>query len=88
MIDVNLLLSRPGALRVIPCDYIGDPFEDWSCVRSPSRAERRRRLGHPQRVVTRYRANGNYIHDRPNNCVYAHPDDIVRLERALGEMAV
>jgi hypothetical protein len=30
------------------------PFEDWSEVRSPSRAARRRRQGHPQRIRTYY----------------------------------
>ena len=74
-----------GSLRLIACDYIGDPYEDWSQVRSRSRAERCRRRGHPQRVVTRYRANGNCIHDVPNNCIYAHPVDIVRIERMIWE---
>lgn len=39
--------------RVIMSDALTKSVEDWSGCRSPSRAMRRRRQGHPQHVVTR-----------------------------------
>lgn len=39
-----------GGFRVRLDDLLVDTREDWSGVRSPSRARRRRRQGHPQRI--------------------------------------
>lgn len=39
-------------VRIIEDLNMTDPVEDWSRVRSPSRAERRRRAGHRQNVRT------------------------------------
>ena len=39
------------AVRVIEDRKLVDMVEDWSRVRSPSRAERRRRLGHRQNIT-------------------------------------
>lgn len=72
-------------IRLIDSEMIGDPYEDWSQVRSPSRAARRRRQGHPQRIVTRYRANGNVFHDKARNVIYVHPHDRLKIERMLRE---
>jgi hypothetical protein len=41
-------------LQIIEDPNMVTPYEDWSQVRSPSRAARRRHK-HPQRIVTRYR---------------------------------
>lgn len=40
-----------NAVRVIEDRTLVDMVEDWSRVRSPSRAERRRRLGHRQNIT-------------------------------------
>ncbi len=72
-----------GGLRLIASKYVGDQYEDWSQVRSHGRAARRRKLGHPQRIVIRYKPNGKYLHDVVNHCIIAHPDDIHRLELAV-----
>ena len=42
-------------LRIVEDPYMAETVEDWSDVRSPARARRRRRQGHPQRIhyVTR-----------------------------------
>jgi hypothetical protein len=42
-----------GGLQIIEDPYMFDVVEDWSGVRSRSRAERRRRQGHKQRVKLR-----------------------------------
>ena len=39
-----------GGIRIIEDRNLVDMVEDWSGVRSPSRAERRRRQGHRQRI--------------------------------------
>lgn len=83
---MSRLYGGPGminGLRIIDNEMIGDPYEDWSGVRSRSRAERRRRQGHPQRVVTRYSPNGTCLHDVNMNCVFMHPIDRMRLEREI-----
>lgn len=72
-------------LRIIESDAIGDPYEDWSMVRSPGRARRRLRQGHRQNIVTRYRANGQVFHDKGRNTLYVHPHDRPELERKLME---
>jgi hypothetical protein len=45
-----------GGLRIIENRHMVDgPLEDWSNVRSPSRAARRRKRGFPQRIRIFYR---------------------------------
>lgn len=39
-----------GGLRIIERPDMVDPVEDWSRVRSPSRARRRMKAGHPQHM--------------------------------------
>lgn len=46
---LNGLTSFSG-LRILESDHMVDQVEDWSQVRSPARAERRRRRGFPQRI--------------------------------------
>lgn len=75
-------LGMFAGIRIFDTEIVGDPYEDWSGVRSRGRADRRLKLGHPQRIVTRYRANGKCIHDKANNVIYMHPIDRIRLEAA------
>ena len=76
-------LASLSGIRVITNDAVGDPYEDWSGVRSPGRARRRRAGGHPQRIVVRYRANGQFYHDRLHNAIICHPDDYVRIQQKI-----
>lgn len=62
------------------------PFEDWSQVRSPSRARRRRRQGHPQRIRFYYKPNPNAFHDPSNGVLYMHPATAAELRRKLSEL--
>ena len=52
MINPSAALRFAG-VRVVAVPDMVDIVEDWSRVRSPARARRRRWLGHPQRVVAR-----------------------------------
>lgn len=76
-----------SGLRIVDSAIVGDPWEDWSGVRSHGRAARRRKMGHPQRIVTRYRANGKAVHDKAAGVIYIHPDDRRKLETILRERA-
>jgi hypothetical protein len=40
-------------MRIVRDIHMTDTVEDWSRVRSPGRARRRRKLGHPQNIVYR-----------------------------------
>lgn len=51
--------------------------EDWSRVRSPARARRRARLGHPQNIRTILVPDPNFY--RHGNVVVGHPETIRRL---------
>lgn len=44
-----------NSVRIIESAEAYEPVEDWSRVRSPSRAERRRRQGHRQNIVVRHK---------------------------------
>lgn len=46
--------------------------EDWSKVRSPARA-RRRRKKHPQNITAKYKPDGKYIFDERQRAIYCHP---------------
>jgi hypothetical protein len=46
-------LGSIAGLRIVEDASLSDPVEDWSRVRSPARAARRRRRGFPQRIVIR-----------------------------------
>lgn len=39
--------------RIVEDRSLVNMVEDWSLVRSPGRARRRRRLGHPQNIIIR-----------------------------------
>lgn len=45
------MLLRYNGYDVFLNDQLVDTVEDWSGVRSPGRARRRRLQGHPQRIV-------------------------------------
>lgn len=82
---MNPLFSDYGGLRIIDSEIVGEPYEDWSQVRSPGRAARRRKRGFKQRIVTRYRATGKVLHDIVNNVIYMHPHDRLKFDRMLRE---
>ena len=68
-------------LRIIenPLMTIG-PFEDWSRVRSPARA-RRRRSRHPQRITLFYKPSPHFFR-LPDGSIVCHPDMARKLKEA------
>lgn len=48
----RVVLPMKAGIRIIEDWKMTDAVEDWSRVRSPSRAERRRRQGHRQNIRT------------------------------------
>lgn len=85
MMNFNPLLGLYGGIQIIETDSVGDPWQDWSKVRSPGRAIRRLRRGFKQRIVTRYRANGKCFHDKVRNVIFLHPHDAIKLRAAVPE---
>lgn len=74
-----------GGLAVIGDPHMTDTVEDWSAVRSPSRAARRRRQGHPQRI--RYVERPKPRLYQIGNKLVGHPETIRQLTNALAQQA-
>ena len=71
------------ALRLIESVHmVIGPFEDWSQVRSPGRARRRLKRGHPQRIRFYYKPDPNLL-QLPNNTIVGHPATLARLRKEL-----
>jgi len=66
-----------GGLDIIEDPNAVERYEDWSRVRSPSRALRRLRYGHRQNIVVKVKPAAFHLGGR----VIAHPS-IVRALRA------
>ena len=64
-------------------NLLDGPFEDWSRVRSPSRA-RRRRAKHRQNIRVYHTPSKNLL-KLPNGDVVGHPATIRALERKLAD---
>lgn len=58
------------------------PFEDWSKVRSPARARRRRRRGYPQRIRIYHLPDPNLIQVVTGD-MYGHPATIAKLMQKI-----
>jgi hypothetical protein len=69
--------------RVITSDLmVIGPIEDWSEVRSPSRAARRRKQGHRQRIKYVYLPDPNLR--RMGDTLVGHPVTVAKLDKAFG----
>jgi hypothetical protein len=67
-------LPSLGGIRILASEHMPtDTVEDWSRVRSPGRAARRRRQGHPQRIGYRQEPKRMVVHDTAQNVLYVHP---------------
>lgn len=76
-------LFRPHALdglRIVEDPYMVETVEDWSHVRSPSRASRRRRQGHRQRIRLLIRPKQQVISGMGR--LIMHPEVAARLRAA------
>lgn len=80
---LNHDVSAICGLRLIETSLMTvGPFEDWSQVRSPSRA-RRRRAKHQQRIRYYRKPDPNVMIDRANGVIYGHPVTLAHLRAAL-----
>jgi hypothetical protein len=64
--------SIPFGLRVIQSEAMVDPAEDWSGVRSPSRARRRRLRGFMQNIRHYWKPKDGFV-QLPNGDIVMHP---------------
>ncbi len=88
-----MIFGQPtfSAVRIIESVEAYEPVEDWSRVRSPSRAERRRRQGHRQNIEIRHKpialqhADGYFIVHPGSGSVthYLHPAIADQLRREI-----
>lgn len=73
--DFTPMTVRPamisGGLDIFENELLTITVEDWSNVRSPSRAKRRRKRGFPQRVKTEVRPDPKAY--RIGSRIYMHP---------------
>ncbi len=77
--------ALPGGLRIIESKQLVDRNEDWSRVRSPSRARRRMRQGHRQNIIVTYTPKTIAYHMPHENAVVMHPDMARQLRARLQE---
>lgn len=63
-----------SGLRIIRDINMTDTVEDWSRVRSPGRARRRRKLGYPQNIVYRRVPKKDLF--RIGDTLVGHPETI------------
>jgi len=77
--DIGML--QPFGLQIIEDRHMVDIVEDWSDVRSPSRAARRRKRGFPQRIrIMEVPKKEAY---RMGNKVVMHPVRAMELRRQI-----
>lgn len=76
-------VSSYGGIRLIADPHMVDVVEDWSEVRSPSRAARRLRQDHRQRIRYREVPKPDIIHLPGEGVMVAHPETIAKLNARL-----
>ncbi|MGU3666132.1 hypothetical protein ACLBX9_18260 [Methylobacterium sp. A49B] len=82
----SMLLGPPGlgGIRIFASELMPtDTVEDWSEVRSPSRAARRRRQGHCQRIAYREVPRREILYVEAQNAMFMHPVVLAEFEIAL-----
>jgi hypothetical protein len=80
-------VSRMGGVRIIEDATLVCRVEDWSRVRSPSRAARRRRQGHPQNIRTVEAPSADAITMDGGRSFIMHPETARRLYAMIDEAA-
>lgn len=79
----SMMAAVPIAPRIVENSLLMESYEDWSQVRSPSRARRRMKLGHRQRVryLQRPMRKGFEI----DGVIYVHPEILREMKRSLAK---
>ncbi|MDH2313118.1 hypothetical protein [Methylobacterium brachiatum] len=81
-------LPSYAGIQLVSDPHMVDVIEDWSKVRSPARAARRRRHGHPQRIRYREVPKPGFLHLPAQNLIVAHPETIAGLQARLKDHTV
>lgn len=76
-------LSLGTGTRIIQDPNLTDSVEDWSRVRSPSRARRRLRRGFPQNMVVRQVPSRRAVSLDGGRTLVCHPEFLRELKRVL-----
>lgn len=74
-----------NGLRILEDDSLVEIVEDWSRVRSPSRAARRRKQGHRQNVVERPIPSRRVFFSNNDGVVIMHPDLVDELRHHVAK---
>ncbi len=77
------LFPMMSGLRIRESTLLTVPFEDWSRVRSPSRARRRMKHGHRQNVTMIYVPDPSFY--QINGEIHCHPVTAHKLRQAVRE---
>ncbi len=72
-----------GLKIVIDDELMSEWYEDWSDVRSPGRAVRRRKRGFKQRIVHRKRPKQEFI--KFGNTIIMHSERLKILEKKMAQ---
>jgi len=75
--------GRFGSVEICESVLLTIPVEDWSSVRSPGRA-RRRRAKHRQNIIIRRDPDPNG-YQMPDGSIHMHPETARKLRQALQE---
>ena len=84
-VNINLGLGEPFGVRVIESLVMTESVEDWSRVRSPSRAMRRLRRGHRQNVRIVQEARRDAIMADGGRTMVIHPVLAAQIRNQLSE---
>lgn len=68
-------------VRIVETIHMVDTVEDWSDVRSPSRAARRRRQGHKQRI--KFMTVPKPYGIESNGVLFVHPDTARQIRETI-----
>ena len=78
------MLNTLNGMRIITNDmHVVYDGEDWSGVRSISRARRRLKRGFSQNIKAKYKPSPDVIHDRINNVLHMHPATLKALQEKI-----
>lgn len=72
-------------MRIVESLHMVETVEDWSKVRSPSRAARRRKQGHRQNIVVRQVPRKDAISIDGGRTFMVHPEAMKELRRMMPE---
>jgi len=77
-----------GSVRIIEDANLLDTVEDWSRVRSPARARRRRKRGFPQNIVYRSVPKRDIYSLDGGRTLVMHPAIAREVRRKIAEIAL